>query len=66
MQAIIETLFDLVYLVTVITVGIRMIRSSKRGSQFRLFGWMAVVLDAGDSFHLVPRALALCTTGLGN
>ena len=66
MQAIIETLFDLVYLVTVITVGIRMIWSSKRGSQFRLFGWMAVVLGAGDSFHLVPRALALCTTGLEN
>ena len=66
MQAIIETLFDLVYLVTVITVGIRMIRSSKRDSQFRLFGWMAVVLGAGDSFHLVPRALALCTTGLEN
>ena len=66
MQAIIETLFDLVYLVTVITVGIRMIRSSKRSSQFRLFGWMAVVLGAGDSFHLVPRALALCTTGLEN
>ena len=66
MQAIIETLFDLVYIVTVITVGIRMIRSSKRGSQFRLFGWMAVVLGAGDSFHLVPRALALCTTGLEN
>lgn len=66
MQAIIETLFDLVYLVTVMTVGIRMIRSSKRGSQFRLFGWMAVVLGAGDSFHLVPRALALCTTGLEN
>ena len=66
MQAIIETLFDLVYLVTVITVGIRMIRSSKRCSQFRLFGWMAVVLGAGDSFHLVPRALALCTTGLEN
>ena len=43
-----------------------MIRSSKRGSQFRLFGWMAVVLGAGDSFHLVPRALALCTTGLEN
>ena len=66
MQAIIETLFDLVYLVTVITVGIRMIQSSKSGSQFRLFGWMAVVLGAGDSFHLVPRALALCTTGLEN
>ena len=34
--------------------------------QYRLFGIMAVVLGAGDSFHLVPRALALCTTGLEN
>lgn len=51
------------YLVTVITIGIRMIRGSKGNRQFQLFGWMAVVLGAGDSFHLVPRALALCTTG---
>ena len=27
---------------------------------------MAVVLGIGDSFHLVPRAIALCTTGLEN
>lgn len=66
MQAIVETLFDAVYLFSVITVGILMIRSSKGERQFRLFGWMAVVLGAGDSFHLVPRALALCTTGLEN
>lgn len=63
MRAIFETLFDIVYLVTVITIGIRMIRGSKGNRQFQLFGWMAVVLGAGDSFHLVPRALALCTTG---
>ena len=64
MQAIVETLFDAVYLVTVITIGILMIHGSKGTSQFRLFGLMAVVLGAGDAFHLVPRALALCTTGL--
>ncbi len=66
MQAIVETLFDAVYLFSVITIGILMIRGSKGECQFRLFGWMAVVLGAGDSFHLVPRALALCTTGLEN
>lgn len=66
MQAIVETLFDAVYLITVITLGIRMIRGSGNSRQFRLFGWMAVVLGAGDSFHLIPRALALCTTGLEN
>lgn len=64
MRAVIETVFDIFYLVTVLTVGIRMICGSKAGTQFRLFGLMAVVLGAGDSFHLVPRALALCTTGL--
>ena len=64
MQAVVETLFDAVYLVTVITIGVRMIQRSKGNPQFRLFGCMAVVLGAGDAFHLVPRALALCTTGL--
>ncbi len=66
MQAIVETLFDAVYLISVITIGVLMIRGSKGDRQFRLFGWMAVVLGAGDSFHLVPRAIALCTTGLEN
>ena len=64
MQAIVETLFDAAYLITVITIGILMIRRSKGNVQYTLFGWMAVVLGAGDSFHLIPRALALCTTGL--
>lgn len=66
MQAIVETLFDAVYLTSVISIGILMIRGSKGNRQFGLFGWMAVVLGVGDSFHLVPRALALCTTGLEN
>ena len=43
MQAIVETLFDAVYLISVITIGILMIRGSKGQAQFRLFGWMAVV-----------------------
>ena len=64
MQAIMETLFDVVYLTTVITIGILMIKKSNGNPQYRLFGIMAVTLGLGDSFHLVPRALALCTTGL--
>lgn len=66
MQAIFETLFDIVYLVTVITLGILMIRGSKGKKQYFLFGVMAVTLGCGDAFHLVPRAIALCTTGLEN
>ena len=49
-----------------ITIGILMIKESKGERQFRLFGWMAVVLGAGDSFHLIPRAVALSTAGLEN
>lgn len=66
MQAIFETLFDIVYLVTVITLGILMIRGSKGRKQYLLYGIMAVTLGCGDAFHLVPRAVALCTTGLEN
>lgn len=64
MQALMETLFDIVYLITVITLGVIMITKSKGNKQYRLFGIMAVVLGLGDSFHLVPRMIALCTTGL--
>lgn len=40
MQAIAETLFDLVYLITVITLGIRMVLKSRQNKQYRLFGIM--------------------------
>lgn len=66
MQAIIETLFDIVYLSTVIIMGIIMIKNSNENKQYKLFGIMAVTLGLGDAFHLVPRALALNTTGLEN
>jgi len=66
MQAIFETLFDAVYLVTVITLGIRMIQHSRGEKQYLLYGIMAVTLGCGDAFHLIPRAVALCTTGLEN
>ena len=66
MQAVFETLFDAVYLVTVIVLGILMIRGSRGRRQYLLFGVMAVTLGCGDAFHLIPRAVALCTTGLAN
>lgn len=64
MQAIFETAFDSIYLVSVITLGIIIVKGSRGNRQFSLFGIMAIVLGAGDAFHLVPRAVALCTTGL--
>lgn len=64
MRAVVETLFDAGYLITVVTIGFRMLKACAGNQQYRLFGIMAVVLGAGDAFHLVPRAVALCTTGL--
>ncbi|MEG2119121.1 MAG: hypothetical protein RRY53_02100 [Pseudoflavonifractor sp.] len=64
MQAIVETVFDAVYLFTVIFIGITMLRRAKGNPQYRMFGIMSVVLGCGDAFHLIPRAIALCTTGL--
>lgn len=62
-QAIFETAFDVCYLVGVIWAGILL---AKRGANplVKKFGWMAVLLGGGDAFHLVPRAIALWTTGL--
>lgn len=65
MQAIFESLFDIFYLTTVTFLGLRMVREGK-DRQYFLFGLMALVLGLGDAFHLVPRALALNTTGLEN
>lgn len=58
-----ETIFDIVYLITVITIGVKMLKASKKGSQYWLFGIMAVVLGSGDAFHLVPRIWAMHTAG---
>lgn len=66
MQAIFETGFDVIYLSTVIVLGIKMITGSKGRRQYLLYGIMAVTLGFGDAFHLVPRAIALCTTGLAD
>ncbi|KNF08348.1 putative membrane protein [Gottschalkia purinilytica] len=64
MQAMGETIFDIIYLFTVISMGFIMVKKGKDEKQYKLFGWMAVLLGFGDAFHLVPRSYALLTTGL--
>lgn len=66
MQAIMEPIFHVVYLSTVIILGIKMLIKSKENQYFKLFGLMAIILGFGDSFHLLPRIYALLTTGLEN
>lgn len=66
MQAIMETLFDIFYLTSVITLGVLMVSRKQAKKQYQLFGIMAILLGFGDAFHLNPRAFALWTTGLEN
>lgn len=66
MQAYMESLFNVSYLIGVVIIGVIMIKKSDGNKEHLLFGIMAVVLGAGDAFHLVPRTIALLTTGLEN
>ena len=62
-QAIAETIFDIMYLCFALFVGLTMLI---KGSSplVKKAGLMAVLLGAGDSFHLIPRSYALWTMGL--
>ena len=63
MQAIMEPIFEIPYLIGVVVLGILTIRRAKGEAQYTLFGAMAIVLGCGDAFHLVPRVWALWTAG---
>ena len=63
-QALAESIFDVLYLTFAIIIGIYLIVKGGKGTLVQKFGIMALVLGAGDSFHLVPRAISLWTTGL--
>ncbi len=62
-QAAAETVFDILYLGFAIIAGLIMLI---KGTQplVKKVGLMTVLLGAGDSFHLIPRAYSLWTTGL--
>lgn len=62
-QAIAETVFDVFYLSFALIAGLTMLVRG-RDLLVKKAGLMAALLGAGDSFHLVPRAYALWTTGL--
>lgn len=62
-QALAETIFDVFYLGFALIVGLRMLLSGKT-VLVKKAGLMAVLLGAGDAFHLIPRCYALWTTGL--
>ena len=51
MQAIVETLFDAVYLITVITLGVIMIVKSGPNKEYRLFGVMGIKWNMEKRIH---------------
>lgn len=59
MMGLMEGFFDLAYLGVVLFLGIRLLFEKERGA--RRFGIMAIVLGAGDAFHLVPRVVSNLT-----
>lgn len=52
-----EIAFDSIYLISVIIIGINILLKSKN-KENKIFGFMAIILGAGDAFHLVPRMIA--------
>ena len=57
MPALPETVFDILYLFFAISSGILLIRKAGDRKSVRLMGLAALLLGAGDAFHLVPRML---------
>ena len=62
MQAIMETIFELLYLFFAIESGILLLIKGKKKKNYILFGLATLLLGVGDSFHLIPRMMALWTT----
>lgn len=66
MQAIMEPIFEIAYLICVITLGILILCKSNGQTQFKLFGVMAVILGCGDAFHLIPRIYSTWTNTMAS
>lgn len=64
MQAIFESIFSICYLFGVILCGSLILKNAGGNRLHRLVGCMAVVLGAGDAFHLIPRIIALWGSGM--
>ena len=66
MQAIMETFFEFIYLAFAIFSGVFILIKKKGNTAYILLALAILLLGIGDAFHLVPRMIALNTTGLDN
>lgn len=58
-RTIMESLFDISYLLSIVTLGTIILVNTKNKKEYILFGIMALLLGLGDSFHLIPRVISL-------
>lgn len=68
MRVIMESIFDIAYLISVIAIGLYMVIKSLRSKdkESLLYGIMALTLGGGDAFHLIPRVMGLIQYGETN
>ena len=66
MQAIMETIFEVIYLAFAIFSGVFILIKKKGNTAYILLALAILLLGIGDAFHLVPRMIALNSTGLDN
>lgn len=57
MQAIMESIFDVGYLLFAIGAGVALLMRSRGRALVTLLGVMCIALGCGDAFHLVPRVM---------
>lgn len=62
-QIIGEGIFDIFYLITVITTGVTMFLNSNDNHLCRIFSYSVLVLGFGDTTHLVPRLISMVSGG---
>lgn len=66
MQAIMETIFECLYLAFALFSGVYILVKSKGKLDYILLAISILLLGFGDAFHLIPRMIALNGTGLEN
>ena len=59
MRAYMESLFYIIYLALIISIGGYLLVKGKNNKAFVLFGLACIILGFGDAWHLVPRAVGL-------